>query len=86
MRINEPTMKPSILEEQLEAIEKETETNGLNVTGTEIYVYYNLFSIIEDNKIMIGALIFAKEIPDTIQLLIREDYERIVGETVPLSS
>lgn len=51
-----------------------------------MYVYYNLFSIIEDNKIMIGAADFAKEIPDTIQLLIREDYERIVGETVPLSS
>ena len=74
------------LEEQLEAIEKETESNGLNVTETEMYVYYNLFSIIEDNKIMIGAADFAKEIPDTIQLLIREDYERIVGETVPLSS
>lgn len=74
------------LEEQLEAIEKETETNGLKVTGTEMYVYYNLFSIIEDNKIMIEEADFAKEIPDTVQLLVREDYERIADETIHLQS
>lgn len=74
------------LEEQLEAIEKETETNGLKVTGTEMYVYYNLFRIIEDNKIMIEEADFAKEIPDTVQLLVKEDYERIADETIHLQS
>ena len=78
--------EPVDLEEQLEAIEKETETNGLKVTGTEMYVYYNLFSIIEDNKIMIGESDFAKEIPDTVQLLVKEDYERIADETIQLQS
>lgn len=74
------------LQEQLEAIEKETETNGLKVTGTEMYVYYNLFRIIEDNKIMIEEADFAKEIPDTVQLLVKEDYERIADETIHLQS
>lgn len=74
------------LEEQLEAIEKETETSGLKVTGTEMYVYYNLFPIIEKNKLIIGENDFAKEIPDTVQLLVREDYERIANETIQLQS
>lgn len=78
--------EPVDLEEQLEAIETETETNGLKVTGTEMYVYYNLFNIIEDNKIMIGESDFAKEIPDTVQLLVKEDYERIADETIQLQS
>lgn len=74
------------LEEQLDAIKKETVTSGLKVTETEMYTYYNLFPLIEKNEMVIGETDFSKRIPDTVQLLVREDYERIADQAIELKS
>lgn len=74
------------LEEEFKDIQTETEALGLEVTGTEIYTYYDVFSIVEDNELILGELAYSAKEPFQVKIIVQEDYEKMTNQSIDLES
>ncbi|MER2174451.1 MAG: ABC transporter permease [Carnobacterium sp.] len=74
------------LEEEFKEIQAETETLGLEVTGTEIYTYYDVFSIVEDNELILGEKAYSAKEPFQVKIIVQEDYEKMSNQAIDLES
>ena len=74
------------LEEEFKEIQKETEATGLEVTGTEIYTYYNLNPIVADNELILGETDYSANELFQAKIIVQEDYEKMTNQTIDLES
>lgn len=74
------------LEEEFKEIQTETETLGLEVTGTEIYTYYDVFSIVEDNELILGEKAYSAKEPFQVKIIVQEDYEKMSNQSIDLET
>ena len=74
------------IEEELKTIQTETETLGLEVTGTEIYTYYNLYPVVEDNELILGETDYSANEIFQAKIIVQEDYEKMTNQTIDLES
>ncbi|WP_407372152.1 FtsX-like permease family protein [Carnobacterium sp.] len=74
------------LEEEIEEIKKETQTIGLEVTGTEMYNYYTLYPILQKDELAIEKIDYSKNDLFNVTLLVEEDYERMTNQSIDLDS
>ncbi|SDQ34058.1 FtsX-like permease family protein [Carnobacterium viridans] len=74
------------LEEEFKEIQKETEATGLEVTGTEIYTYYNLNPIVADNELILGETDYSANELFQAKIIVQEDYEKMTNQSIDLES
>lgn len=74
------------IEEEFKTIQTETETLGLEVTGTEIYTYYNLYPVVEDNELILGETDYSANEIFQAKIIVQEDYEKMTNQSIDLES
>lgn len=74
------------IEKELKTIQTETETLGLEVTGTEIYTYYNLYPVVEDNELILGETDYSANEVFQAKIIVQEDYEKMTNQAIDLES
>ncbi|AEB31165.1 putative ABC transporter [Carnobacterium sp. 17-4] len=74
------------LEEEFKEIQKETGAIGLEVTGTEIYTYYDVFPIVEDNELILGETDYSVNEIFNTTIIVQEDYEKMTNQSIDLDA